>query len=113
MASAHTHLQVDSALPSQTSTTIEAPTSDLDRELQEDERELEMYGGDAPSRPHLSEGTNPTSNPKAVDPNRVGWDGPNDPENPQNWSYSYKWFITILSSLLTANVYVVLSSAPL
>jgi hypothetical protein len=22
----------------------------------------------------------------------VTWDGPDDPENPKNWSYAYKWW---------------------
>ncbi len=39
-------------------------------------------------------------------PRVVTWDGPNDPENPRNWSYGYKWFITCICSVLTLNVYV-------
>ncbi|KAI0050323.1 MFS polyamine transporter [Auriscalpium vulgare] len=35
------------------------------------------------------------------DPNLVTWDGPNDPENPQNWSKGYKWVLTVIVSLLT------------
>lgn len=31
----------------------------------------------------------------------VGWDGPNDPENPQNWSRSKKYTITVFYSSLT------------
>lgn len=29
----------------------------------------------------------------------VGWDGADDPSNPQNWSQARKWFLTILTSL--------------
>jgi len=25
-------------------------------------------------------------------PTFIGWDGPDDPDNPQNWSYLYKFF---------------------
>lgn len=30
----------------------------------------------------------------------VGWDGPDDPENPKNWSKSRKWLATVFVSLL-------------
>ncbi|KAG8898945.1 hypothetical protein FRC01_010715, partial [Tulasnella sp. 417] len=34
----------------------------------------------------------PTQNPSQdVDPNVVTWDGPDDPQNPQNWSGKKKW----------------------
>jgi DHA1 family multidrug resistance protein-like MFS transporter len=45
------------------------------------------------------------------DPNLVTWDGPDDLENPQNWSRKYKWIITIdlvpnkgITSVMTVNV---------
>lgn len=34
----------------------------------------------------------------------VTWDGPNDPENPKNWSYAYKWWITIIMCILSLDV---------
>ncbi|KAK9367075.1 major facilitator superfamily domain-containing protein [Lipomyces kononenkoae] len=34
-------------------------------------------------------------------PDVVGWDGPDDPENPFNWPTSKKWRITLIVSLLT------------
>ena len=40
------------------------------------------------------------------EPKAVTWDGPDDPSNPQNWSYGYKWFVTLICGLLTLNVYV-------
>ncbi|SNX84458.1 probable mfs-multidrug-resistance transporter [Melanopsichium pennsylvanicum] len=59
-----------------------------------------------------SEQGRPHGNPdESNDPNQVGWDGPNDPENPQNWSQSKKWRITVLASFLTVNV-TFASSAP-
>ena len=41
-----------------------------------------------------------------TDPNLVKWDGPDDPENPQNWSFWYKLWITMISTTATLNVYV-------
>ncbi|TQN64743.1 Efflux pump rdc3 [Colletotrichum shisoi] len=35
------------------------------------------------------------------DPNVVYWDGPDDPENPQNWSMTMKWFNVAGISMLT------------
>jgi hypothetical protein len=35
------------------------------------------------------------------DPNLVEWDGPDDPENPQNFTRAKKWTITMLLSSLT------------
>lgn len=87
----------------------------LDEELERDESHMEKYGGDDPEDPpslspsHLSvtqEGISPSLSRKGkgVDINLVGWNGPDDPENPQNWSKGYKWFVTILCSILTLNV---------
>ncbi|KAL2042953.1 hypothetical protein N7G274_004011 [Stereocaulon virgatum] len=35
------------------------------------------------------------------DPNLVSWQGPNDPENPKNWSFKRKWAATIVVSSFT------------
>ncbi|KAH7316906.1 major facilitator superfamily domain-containing protein [Stachybotrys elegans] len=35
------------------------------------------------------------------DPNAVGWDGPDDPQNPMNWSESKKWLNVMAVSVLT------------
>lgn len=35
------------------------------------------------------------------DPNLVTWDGPNDPENPKNWTDGKKWRYTLTVSLFT------------
>ena len=34
----------------------------------------------------------------------VTWDGPDDPENPKNWSHAYKWWITIIMCVLSLDV---------
>lgn len=39
--------------------------------------------------------------PAAKDPNLVEWDGPNDPENPQNLPKWRKWVITVSMAMMT------------
>ncbi|KAJ5537147.1 hypothetical protein N7513_010333 [Penicillium frequentans] len=39
--------------------------------------------------------------PADKDPNLVEWEGPDDPENPQNFSRGRKWLITVTMSLMT------------
>lgn len=39
--------------------------------------------------------------PQALDPNIVDWDGPDDPENPLNWSSGVKWGIVATVSSIT------------
>lgn len=41
----------------------------------------------------------------------VQWDGPDDPENPLNWSYGFRWWITAIASMLVFNA-TFASSAP-
>lgn len=66
--------------------------ADVDREhsvsesLTEEEMDLEIDAA----------GSEPPS-----DCNLVTWDGPNDPENPQNWPVWRKWMTTLLLSTLT------------
>ncbi|TKX19019.1 MFS transporter-like protein 165 [Elsinoe australis] len=36
----------------------------------------------------------------------IDWDGPNDPENPRNWSTAKKFFVTFEICLLTTGVYI-------
>jgi hypothetical protein len=31
----------------------------------------------------------------------VTWDGPDDPENPKNWSCAYKWWVTAIICILS------------
>jgi len=42
-----------------------------------------------------------TQDVKALDPNIVDWDGPNDPENPLNWSSGLKWGIVATIASIT------------
>ncbi|KAI4119372.1 MAG: hypothetical protein LQ338_007285 [Usnochroma carphineum] len=42
-----------------------------------------------------------TKSSRAKDPNLVTWDGPDDPENPKNWSTKRRWAATIVVSSFT------------
>jgi DHA1 family multidrug resistance protein-like MFS transporter len=43
----------------------------------------------------------PTKGPEPGSEHLVDWDGPNDPNNPQNWSKGYKWWIYMVLSGMT------------
>ncbi|KAI0295170.1 MFS polyamine transporter [Multifurca ochricompacta] len=99
---------------SPTATALDYTTS-LEAEVERTEHHTE-YGDDSPeksfkgSRPKKGL-AGPASSIGHSDSIIVTWDGPDDPENPKNWSFGYKWFITIICSLLTLNV-TYASSAP-
>ncbi|KAH9941408.1 MFS polyamine transporter [Amylocystis lapponica] len=84
-----------------------------DDEFAREERRMEEYGGDDPREPFRKDDHRGSQTPEIekIDPNRVGWDGPDDPENPQAWSTPYKWYLTFLCLLMTVNV-TFASSAP-
>ncbi|KAF9516079.1 hypothetical protein BS47DRAFT_1341426 [Hydnum rufescens UP504] len=42
----------------------------------------------------------------AVDPNLVDWDGPDDPDNPMNWSFKKRLTVHFALCLLTVSVYI-------
>jgi hypothetical protein len=48
-----------------------------------------------PSRPEATKDENPE------DPNIVWWDGPNDPQNPMNWSKARRWGAIYIVSAIT------------
>jgi DHA1 family multidrug resistance protein-like MFS transporter len=87
-------------------------TPALQAELARDQERVAAYGGDDPEEPTplaakfvpAPAGT-AVVQPKA-DPNRVQWDGPDDPENPMNWTRGRKWLVTLVVILLSINVYV-------
>ena len=83
----------------------------LSPEIIRDEAAIEKYGGDDPHEPAVKNVPfSPTSTltheePElSEDPDKVTWDGPDDPENPQNWSVAYRWFITMGTVVMTVNV---------
>ncbi|QRW15487.1 major facilitator superfamily transporter [Ceratobasidium sp. AG-Ba] len=45
------------------------------------------------------------------DPFLVQWDGPDDPDNPKNWSRMFRWYLTILGGVTVLNA-TFASSAP-
>lgn len=65
-------------------------------------------GGEGEEGEHQGEGDGQANTRVAKedekDPNEVGWDGPDDPENPQNWSKKKKWYLTVLLSTATVCV---------
>ncbi|KAF2225327.1 major facilitator superfamily domain-containing protein [Elsinoe ampelina] len=48
----------------------------------------------------------PVDSEKGRDVTVIDWDGPNDPENPRNWSTPKKFFVTFEICLLTTGVYI-------
>ena len=72
-----------------------------DEEEQEEQRMKEIdHGGDGQDlEKQLSKKESTRSLKK--DPNIVSWDGPNDPQNPKNWSFKRRWAATIIVSCFT------------
>lgn len=71
----------------------------------------EREDSEASSRTHIGDDYNQASgvkidSEKGRDINLVSWYGPNDPENPQNWSTAKKVFVTAEICLLTTSVYI-------
>jgi hypothetical protein len=48
----------------------------------------------------------PAPSQDGKDYNLVAWDGPDDPDNPRNWSTPYKLFLTAICCVTAINVYV-------
>lgn len=72
----------DSVLPSAATTVVDGPTSDSEKDVERGR--APATGEDAPS----------------ADPHVVGWDGPEDPENPMNWPFGRKAAaVSIISSI--------------
>ena len=86
-------------------------SSDLEKEKEKqepDEIPMEPFGAEtARDLEAQSEKEDPPalsrkSTSKSVkDPNLVGWDGPDDPENPKNWGKGRKWAATLVVSSFT------------
>lgn len=66
--------------------------------LDKDMEKGDTWGDDAPADAPPQEQGKPQSEP---DPNMVGFDGPDDPENPMNWPRSKKYLITVIYSTCT------------
>ena len=70
----------------------------------EHERRFDTYD------PGSSETLAPVNEP--VERKPISWDGPNEPNNPQNWSASKKWLVMTVTGIITINVYVPLVCTP-
>jgi DHA1 family multidrug resistance protein-like MFS transporter len=81
-----THTAVNTAVPSR------APSVSIEGEDIEDGTAAEKRASQAR---HEALG--------CVDPvtHIVGWNGPDDPENPMNWSRAKKWRITMVTAMMT------------
>ena len=55
---------------------------------------------------HQPSRSGPSEEEKGKDEWLVKWDGPDDPENPQNWTFRKKMGMTILVMSMCINVYV-------
>ncbi|KZV63930.1 MFS polyamine transporter [Peniophora sp. CONT] len=95
--------------------------STIGEEILRAEQRIEDYGGDDPEEPPLKPPppVSPSGGPSTPaprhkhehDPNLVRFGGSDDMGNPHNWSKKYRWFLTLICSLLTVNV-TFASSAP-
>ncbi|OTA59264.1 MFS general substrate transporter [Hypoxylon sp. EC38] len=70
---------------------VAPPTPDMDSSTVGPESEQDVEAG--PDNREL--------NADEKDPNVVDWDGPNDPENPMNWSDTNKWLNIGILSIMT------------
>lgn len=64
-----------------------------DRGLEKEEEALDLEGGNDSQQQSKEE--------QPQDPNLVDWDGPDDPENPQNMPKGKKWVVTMSLSSMT------------
>ena len=77
-------------------------TADAEKGVGRDVSSISSENG-APSDGDLEKGQPPTTEEEEelVDPNIVDWDGPEDPQNPQNWTKGKKWLNVGILSFLT------------
>ncbi|KAH0565208.1 hypothetical protein GP486_001391 [Trichoglossum hirsutum] len=82
------------------STQSASSREDAETELSEKARSSDdsQEGQDLEQGLAIEKGCTPGS---VKDPNVVTWDGPDDPENPKNWSKKKKWGITLMVSSFT------------
>jgi hypothetical protein len=63
---------------------------------------------DRVSKDDVERGSSSGEQPAQTDPNIVNWDGPDDPENPMNWSPQKKIMAVTIVSFITFLTYVLL-----
>jgi hypothetical protein len=57
-------------------------------------------------KPHSGAAESLEQSSPELDPAIISFDGPEDLENPRNWSRNYKWFLVALLSAMATMVYV-------
>lgn len=93
----------DADIPSERQTQTDL-TKDADLEKGTDRRRADSNKSDEQT---LNEDEAPSNaQVEEADPDIVNWDGPNDPENPQNWADREKWKIISVLALVTLVTYV-------
>jgi len=94
--------------PRSSITIIDRTRSALEDEILKEQERIKAYGGDDVHDPekYAQQASSSSQSKPETKEDFVTWDGPNDPANPQNWSNTKKWLITILCAAITVNVYV-------
>lgn len=92
----------DASFDSPPETAVNTTNPSPSPSIRDTSSEKDLESGDSEKKIALSEETknDPLS---CVDPvtNVVGWYGPDDPENPMNFSQAKKWWITIILAMIT------------
>ncbi|THU96909.1 MFS general substrate transporter [Dendrothele bispora CBS 962.96] len=81
-------------------TPVEDTLFNHDLEKQVSSSDNSTLGDDGPSS-SSSPSPSPTPKTESEGETIVQWDGPNDPENPRNWSKKKRWVVTLVVSLFT------------
>lgn len=86
------HLDIEKGSPGGSDSDFDAAPTIVEESDQGSMREGTMDGKDAGFE---------TTDDEIRDPNVVSWDGPNDPENPMNWTDRKKWTSIAVLSVMT------------
>lgn len=90
--------------PPSDSTTTVATDADLERGMDWQKPQAGLSVIDSQQQEEKSASADPTEKPRqdvSQDPDIVDWDGPDDPQNPQNWPENKKWMNIALISGMT------------
>ena len=83
-------------IPSKPSTRSHSPSNEKDIKTLALEKDIEK--GVSPASSSIAD---ESDEPAHQDPNIVDFDGPDDPENPLNWTFYKKWGMVLLISAIT------------
>ena len=87
-----------SAAPSSTRSRDESPDDAADTD---GEKDVEKEGSEKDAERDVAGAGHAAPTQQSEDPNIIGWFGPNDEDNPQNWSWQKKMFTYAQICLLT------------